>query len=147
MKGTSEERVAEALRRLPRVDAYKPPDDSRNAKPCDFLVWYMGTDEWAHSLWLEVKQERGASLRSDQIRPSQRAGVARAMRLAIPYWLVIWWATPGWWTSIRLDQTDDSALWRHAVPYAGTAWAGTARSALAIVTNAIMQSPYGGLKR
>lgn len=92
-KGTSESAAAEALRKA-GLFVYKPPDDARNWKPCDFFVWrHPKAGTWVPwSLWVEVKSvPKGGALRAQDIRPSQMAGVSQALLLGIPYWLLVRW--------------------------------------------------------
>lgn len=135
MKGESEQLVAAAIRATGAY-AYKPPDDARNRKPCDFFVWQKAPRspedgmlyEPAASTWIEVKMTAAASLTPNDIRPSQRAGVALAMTLGIPYWFVVMWSGDnarrprGHWTAIRADQPLDAALWRTSLSYDDEGW-------------------------
>lgn len=99
-KGTSEAKVRDALGRMDlALFAYKPPDDARNWKPADFLLWirqHHGTG----SHWLEVKDAGKAveTFSLNELRPSQRRGIAEANRLGIPYTLVVWWPRQRMWT-------------------------------------------------
>ncbi len=128
MKGTSEARARVALKAA-GLFVYKPPDDARNWKPCDFLTWQAGgtvevaTDCGDHmvksqvpiglslSRWIEVKQipMSALTLGVTDIRPSQRAGITSATLLGIPYWLLIWWQHPripnkARWTCLEMTQ-------------------------------------------
>lgn len=102
MKGPSEGIVSRALRSAfddePNF-VYKPPDDARNWKPCDFMVWwYLGGD---HSAWVEAKQTPNKTVFNiKDIRTSQESGIRTAMRLRIPYLLVIRWKSDGMWSIV-----------------------------------------------
>jgi hypothetical protein len=116
VKGTSEARVAAAIRKVPGAYAYKPPDDARNRKPCDYFAWWLPQDstgeEIAHSIWFEVKQTPNLErVSGDIVRPSQRAGIADAMRLGIPYWVVIWWSSHRLWTAHLMSNPNSARLW------------------------------------
>jgi len=142
VKGTSEARARVALKAA-GLFVYKPPDDARNWKPCDFLTWQApkqmdlrvdpetgyGLADHAHTVsrWIEVKQIPSSALTmaATGMRPSQRAGVAEAMRLRIPYWLLIFWKHPkipaaARWTC--LEMTRLSAIVPVSLPYRETAW-------------------------
>ncbi len=121
MKGTTEARARDALKQA-GLFVYKPPDDARNWKPCDFFTWQRLTGvkvaeerevisllapagkEYALgggvglslSRWIEVKQVSvsALTLSATDIRPSQRAGIGTDAHLHIPYWLLIWWQHP-----------------------------------------------------
>lgn len=98
MKGTSEAKVRAALTRLaedmPMV-VYKPPDDARNWKPADFLVWLNGQQ----SAMIEVKDNRGLNTYPlADLRPNQRKSIHEAAAIGLPYWLVIWWRRRNAWT-------------------------------------------------
>jgi hypothetical protein len=108
MKGPSEAKFREGL-----VDTgmnlliYKPPDDARNWKPCDFMVWWHGRTEALpgdeaslRSAWFEVKEntvKAGFNLKRE-LRPAQRGGIREAIAVGLPYYLAIWWKTRGVWT-------------------------------------------------
>src|SRR5512137_642133 len=88
-KGSSEATVAKALADIddPIVAVWKPPDDARNWKPADYLVWFDG-----RAAMIEVKDcpaMRGFPF--DQLRPTQRAWAYRCRQTGTPYLLVIHW--------------------------------------------------------
>jgi hypothetical protein len=91
---------------------YKPPDDARNWKPCDFMVWVAGAPPT--SAWFEVKDVDAVnSFPIAGLRPSQMQGIADATRVGFPYWLAIWWRRQREWTisdAVRvLAWRDDNA--------------------------------------
>lgn len=149
MKGDSEARVGAAIRAITGAYAYKPPDDARNRKPCDFFVWRRAierpNDVWDLPLectWVEVKDQMGTSLPASGIRSSQRAGVAEAMRLGIPYWLVVRWrsvtiaqsrGTGPLWTAHLLSDPMRGELWKEAVRPRDCDFAGTLSTVIACV--------------
>lgn len=106
MKGPTEGKVRKALLETglePLV--YKPPDDARNWKPCDFMVWYRGDtggtwpEDTTLSAWIEVKEVKAVgSFPVAELRPSQRGGMRDAAAVGIPYYLVLWWKARGVWT-------------------------------------------------
>jgi hypothetical protein len=107
VKGASEARVREALTRLAgdmQLTWWKPPDDARNWKPADYLLWYTLDDDLrsfacGKSAMLEVKDNpalKGYSVAD--LRPIQRAWMHHAERVRVPYWLVIWWRRRQVWT-------------------------------------------------
>lgn len=99
-KGPAEREVNNAIQVLAQdepIFAYKPPDDARNRKPCDFFVWMPG-----HTAWVEVKETRQLTRWPiDELRPAQRLGITLARKVGVPYLLVIRWTSdefPSWWT-------------------------------------------------
>lgn len=104
MKGPSEGKFGEALRAVDlSMVVYKPPDDARLWKPCDFMVWLadirVGLDGGAVPSWFEVKDVKAVdSFPVAEIRPSQMQGIRDAARVGIPYWLAVWWRRHSSWT-------------------------------------------------
>ena len=109
MKGTSEARVREALTKLNesmRLLIYKPPDDSRNPKPADFLVWFRHPRHTSDLAWsvstggfIEVKQTPNLkSWPTSQLRTTQRGMIRQAGRIGAPYLLVVWWPRQKRWS-------------------------------------------------
>jgi len=101
VKGNSEARIRAALNDLNlEVLVYKPPDDARNWKPADFLVWWRDPDYFRQgSAMIEVKESPGKlTFPVRDLRPSQRLGMAQAGKVSVPYWLVIWWPQLTKWT-------------------------------------------------
>lgn len=109
MKGPSEGRFRELLSDvdLPGLIIYKPPDDARNWKPCDFMLWWPGTNDMGvpgfrptpASAWVEVKDVNVVNIFPlDELRPSQRAGIRQADEIGLPYVLAIWWRRRNGWT-------------------------------------------------
>ena len=96
MKGSSEGRVRAALNGMDMdVLVYKPPDDARNWKPADFLVWWPE----GQSAMVEVKESSGKfTFPIRDIRPSQLLGIRMAAAVLVPYFLVIWWPKLSSWT-------------------------------------------------
>lgn len=95
-KGSSEAIVAKALADIddPIIAVWKPPDDARNWKPADYLVWFDGK-----AAMIEVKDcpaVRGFPLAD--LRPTQRAWAWRCGEVGIPYFLVIHWQRTQDWT-------------------------------------------------
>lgn len=104
-KGTSEASVRGALNTMGMdVLVYKPPDDARNWKPADFLVWWNnnelpGAPPILRSAMIEVKQSPGRfTFPLRDLRPSQLLGVRQAAGIGLPYFLVIWWPRLKMWT-------------------------------------------------
>ena len=105
MKGDSEGRVRHALaiasERSMALVIHKPGDDSRNRKPCDYMVWWL-----QGAVWIEVKNA-GQAVRllnlKQQLRPAQRDGIRQAIAIGLPYLLVVWWPRVHLWTISRLD--------------------------------------------
>lgn len=150
MKGKSESKVREALNQveLSGLVVYKPPDDARNWKPCDYIVWWQageGSGEHPsdmlhpHSAWLEVKECKavGTFNAGREIRPSQRKAIAEAAAIGLPYLLIIWWPKRGAWTITPLRAVPHSvsipfkALASEGVDALPGHLAGTLRAALA----------------
>ena len=96
MKGTSERRFRELLTDvdLPGLIIYKPPDDARNWKPCDFMVWTPAP------FWFECKDTDAVNIFNlgRKLRPSQLTGIQEAVRLGIPYWIAVFWRKHHHWT-------------------------------------------------
>lgn len=105
MKGSSEGAFREALNAVdlrPFV-VYKPPDDARNWKPADYMVWWpsmSGTTTFiggARSAWFEVKDPRTkGGLPVKDITPTQWAAIAQADQLGLPYFFAIRWPDSMW---------------------------------------------------
>lgn len=111
MKGTTEDKVRDALKAidLSGLTYFKPPDDARNWKPCDFFVWWAKGQVWNHTdppipvvgaAWIEVKDVQAARTFNldKELRPSQRGGIAAATAAGVPYWIVAWWRSRKRWT-------------------------------------------------
>lgn len=109
MKGTSEARVREALTTLNesmRLVVYKPPDDSRNPKPADFLVWFRRQPTtadlgYSHPTGGLIEVKQSPNLKSwpvSDLRPTQRASIHQHAKVGSPYLLVIWWPKLHRWT-------------------------------------------------
>jgi hypothetical protein len=106
MKRASEGKLGEALRGmdLEPLIVYKPPDDARNWKPCDFMVWW-GTGAVVEgairrgSAWVEAKDTPNAMVFPfAELRPSQIKGIRDAGAVGFPYLLCIWWRPAQRWT-------------------------------------------------
>jgi hypothetical protein len=130
MKTDAEARVRAALTELgSNVVTWKPPDDARNWKPADFLVWHaLGLVSMpARSAMIEVKVvDQLTSFPLTELRKNQRAAIRQAARIRLPYWLVVWWRRrqPAEWTVsnasrlIRdLDTQYTPAGWPTSVPH------------------------------
>lgn len=130
-KGRSEPFVREALRKVAEdVDGlvvYKPPDDARNWKPADFLVWWpddtmilVGDERirMVRCAWIEVKQtDAVATWPLNDLRPSQTRAAADAHDAGIPYLILIYWKRSRDWTvvdGVRLIY-DSPPEHRHSV--------------------------------
>lgn len=99
MKRASEGEFGKALRGIDlRLYTYKPPDDARNWKPCDYMVWFTEDDSVKCS-WIECKDVDAVdSFSLAELRPAQKQGIAEAARLGIPYWVAVWWRRHRFWT-------------------------------------------------
>jgi hypothetical protein len=100
VKRLGESQLREALNELDLpVIVYKPPDDARNWKPSDFLVWIGHDGGFPASHWIEVKDTDQHNVwPASDLRPSQRRGILEARRFGIPYWLAIYWRNAKRWT-------------------------------------------------
>lgn len=105
MKGTSEAKVRAALNDMGMdVLVYKPPDDARNWKPADFMVWWDNNElpeapPIPRSAMIEVKESPGKfTFPIRDLRPSQLLGMRMAAAVGLPYLLVIWWPRLSRWT-------------------------------------------------
>lgn len=112
MKGASEGKVREALDKINADDMlpltwWKPPDDARNWKPADYLVWFADfRPDWqmaqalvTGSAMIEVKDnDQSAGLPFSELRLTQRAWIRQAGRIGLPYLLVVWWRKWQDWT-------------------------------------------------
>lgn len=105
-KRLSEGFLGAALRQvdLPIV-VWKPPDDARNWKPCDYMVWVAGSDHYydastpATPLWFEAKDVTAVDIFNwRDVRPSQLTGIREARRVGIRYYLAIYWRRHQHWT-------------------------------------------------
>jgi len=99
VKRPSEGQFGAALRDVDlNAIVYKPPDDARNWKPCDFMVW-LQWGEGVDPSWFEVKDVTSVnSFAFSELRPAQLAGIRDAERIGIPYWLAVYWRRHGAWT-------------------------------------------------
>lgn len=110
-KRASEGELGDALRGVDLAPLYvlKLPDDSRNWKPCDYLVWLServdipsdgSTLKLVSSIWFEAKDvDTVAAFNwTNELRPSQIAGIRDAGELGIPYWLAVYWRKSRTWT-------------------------------------------------
>lgn len=102
MKGTSEARVAAALRDsdIPTL-VIKLPDDARNWKPADHIAFSRLPQEHGGltPAMFEVKDTPAVRWWPvKDLRPSQRGGIREATRIGMRYWVVIWWRTRKLWT-------------------------------------------------
>lgn len=99
-KTLAEPTFGRALREMDLLSVvYKPPDDARTWKPCDFMVWFSapGTDDT--SAWFEVKDVDLVSVFPlHELRASQLAGIRDAARVGIPYYLAVWWRKAQMWS-------------------------------------------------
>lgn len=130
MKGPSEGKVGSLLRST-GCFAYKPPDDARNWKPCDFMVW-VRDGRVPKSFWVEVKASSSPSLPARDLRPSQLAGVAEASRLGISYWLVVCWNhrfPEVTWSAAELTALQQGVDgWVQSLPHDWKGWTYTGRA-------------------
>lgn len=109
MKGKSEPMFREALGKVDlSLVIYKPPDDSRNWKPCDFMVWWRS--EIVETAWFEVKEARSGTTFpvEKELRPAQRSGILDAAAIGFPYWLAIWWPERSVWSISRAIRVIDA---------------------------------------
>jgi len=103
-KGSSEETFGAALRGVDvSIHIYKPPDDARNWKPCDFMVWFKHLADcsaWhTSSAWFEVKSVDALDrFNVNELRPSQKLGIREAGAIGIPYYLAVYWTKHQSWT-------------------------------------------------
>ena len=128
MKGPSERIFREALGKvdIDPLEIYKPPDDARNWKPADFLLWMPGgllavnvaagdVPVSATSAWIEVKATNNKAVWPfADLQPTQVLAIRKAKRLGIPYFIAIRWNGDRHWSlvdAIRLldyiDTIDD----------------------------------------
>lgn len=99
MKRSSEGFFGAALRSVDlALVVYKPPDDARLWKPCDYFSWvdYGGSPR---PDWWEVKDVDAVDVfNAKEIRPSQMQGIDEAARIGIPYHLAVYWRRHRSWT-------------------------------------------------
>lgn len=100
MKRSSEGDFGAALRASGlAILVYKPPDDARTRKPCDFMVWHKEASDEVVATWFEVKDVDTVDTFSfAELRPSQLQGIHDAARIGIPYWLAVYWRRHKSWT-------------------------------------------------
>ena len=98
-KGSSEATFGAALRDVDlALHIYKPPDDARNWKPCDFMVWFRNAG-LVDSAWFEVKSVDALDrFNINELRPSQKLGIREAGAIGIPYYLAVYWTKHQSWT-------------------------------------------------
>lgn len=114
-KRASEGAFGEALRRTDlRASVYKPPDDARNWKPCDYMVWYSYGDDFdgrvfVRTAWFECKDiDAVETFPLSELRPSQLRGLDDAYRVGIPYFLAVYWRRHRLWTISDLIRFKES---------------------------------------
>lgn len=116
-KRDSEPAFGAALRHVSlAVVVYKPPDDARNWKPCDYMVWVEASDHvvdehaFPKPVWFECKDVDAIDVFNwrREMRQSQLQGIREAKRIGIPYWLAIYWRKHRHWTI-----SDAVALYDH----------------------------------
>lgn len=111
----AESKVREALARIDGLLTYKPPDDARNWKPADWLLWWdanelLGAPPITRCGMLEVKQNDRQRIwhwtqgGSESLRPIQLAAVARCRTLGMPYFVAVYWKGRSYWTLHRVDR-------------------------------------------
>lgn len=105
----SEDKVREALGSIDLDDlvVFKPqdmPGPTQNRKPADFLVWWgawltpTGRGSWPGAGWIEVKETPNhTAWPFDDLRPSQRLGLEQAVRINLPYILVVYFRSLRQW--------------------------------------------------
>lgn len=93
-KTMAESNFGKALREMDlRCIVYKPPDDARNWKPCDYMVWTPSP------FWFEVKDvDLVGVFPLSEIRPSQLRGIREAAAIGVPYYLAVWWRKAQMWS-------------------------------------------------
>lgn len=113
----AQDQVREALKGIDGLVAYKPPDDSRNWKPCDQMVWWWQPyDEenfaaanvsrgWPRSAWLEVKMNplKGSwhvttPNGSEGLSLQQARAAFDAEEIGLPYVVAVYWKARKYWT-------------------------------------------------
>lgn len=115
MTSYSEDQVKAALARIDGLLVYKPPDDARNWRPADFLIWWdgnvlKGAPKIPRAGMLEVKQNDRKLIwhwtggGAESLRPSQLAAVAKCNALGMPYFVAVYWKSRRYWTLHRIDQ-------------------------------------------
>ena len=114
MKRPSEGQFGAALRDVDvAMIVYKPPDDARNRKPCDFMAWHHNYD-FPRSTWFEVKDvDTVDAFPFSELRPSQLQGIRDAERIGIPYWLAVYWRRHRAWT---ISDAVRVLGWRDDIP-------------------------------
>jgi hypothetical protein len=103
MKRLSEGQFGAALRSCDVASiVYKPPDDARTWKPCDYMVWINWDNDLragSRSIWFEVKDvDAVAAFPFSELRPAQMKGIHDAARIGIPYWLAVYWRRERDWS-------------------------------------------------
>ena len=106
-KGPSEGIFRERLGQvdLHPFEIYKPPDDARNWKPADFLVWWKigggGGYERPASAWIEVKATNNKAVWPfGDLQPTQVLAIRKATALRIPYFIAIRWNGDRQWSLV-----------------------------------------------
>lgn len=107
----AQDQIREALKGIDGLVAYKPPDDSRNWKPCDQMVWWPVTAEfdssaigYVRSAWLEVKMNplqgvwHVTSTGADGLSLQQCRAARDAEEIGLPYIVAVYWKPRKYWT-------------------------------------------------
>lgn len=105
-KRSSEGELGAALRSIEDLDGlivYKPPDDARNWKPADFMVWWLAPKTpyagMVRAAWLECKDVTSVNtFAKAELRPSQIKGIRDAAAAGLPYFLCVYWRLARRWT-------------------------------------------------
>jgi hypothetical protein len=104
----AQDQIRDALKGIDGLIAYKPPDDSRNWKPCDQMLWWddplNGLGLALHSAWLEVKMNplKGlwhvTSSGADGLSLQQVRAAVDAEQIGLPYIVAVYWKALRYWT-------------------------------------------------
>jgi hypothetical protein len=116
VKRPSEAAFGEALRDVDIASiVYKPPDDARTWKPCDYMVWIEDYSKLALPFWFEVKDvTRVDAFPFSELRPAQMLGIRDAQRVGLPYWLAVYWRKHRSWT---ISLAERVLAWREDPDY------------------------------
>lgn len=142
----SQDVMRDALSRIDGMVVFKPADDSRNWKPCDYMAWWKSYDETVAAkdqgcaAWIEVKQNDRLRAWKPELRPAQAAGAKQAAEIGLPYIVAVYWKKRNYWTLHQWSATLPAMTFEEAVSRYGV---GTMPSTLSVVLAGVLNGEAG----
>lgn len=156
----AQDQIREALKGIDGLIAYKPPDDSRNWKPCDQMLWWAGDHPinlgdgsngpiLPNSAWLEVKMNplqglwRVTSANADGLSLQQLRAARDALDIGLPFVVAVYWKGRKYWT-LHVNPTRNDFPAKLSFEEATTRWGvGTAPANLRSTLRAVLAGEAG----